>query len=66
MRARPIIVPHFGQKGRLVAIEAGVASWNLNMPDLFTVIRPLRSTVSRILHEIYSIDTRHAEVSEKI
>ena len=31
MRGRPIIVPHLGQDGRFVAIDAGVASWNLSM-----------------------------------
>jgi hypothetical protein len=31
MRGRPIIVPHLGQDGRFVPIDAGVASWNLSM-----------------------------------
>ncbi len=31
MRGRPIIVPHLGQDGRFVAIDAGLASWNLSM-----------------------------------
>jgi hypothetical protein len=63
IRAGPIIVLHFGQKGRLVAIEAGVASWNLNMSGLLTVIRSLQ-LLQRFLHEISSIDALRSSAKE--
>jgi hypothetical protein len=54
MRARPIIVPHSGQDGRFVAIDAGVASWSLSM-SLFPVTIAAISPASRPVHVVFEI-----------